>query len=150
MKYLGITLDPTLTFNNHCALVSSHLRLTARSIRHVRSCLDAESANGITVALDNGRLDYCNSILSGVSLRNLDLLQRAQNSLARAVLMGPISASATAMLHELHWLHVRERIKFKFLACVSSSVAVSSQHTSFLRFKTICQLALFGHRIRCY
>jgi hypothetical protein len=128
MKYLGITLDPMLTFDNHCALVSSHFRLTARVIRHARSCLDTESANGISVALGNGCLDYGNSILSGVSLRNLDLLQRAQNSLARAVLMRPISASVTAMLQELHWLPLHDRIKFK-LACFCFKIHSSQQPT---------------------
>jgi hypothetical protein len=117
LKYLGVQLDSTLSLNPHCAAISSSLRSIARSIRHIKPCLDVSSANGIAVALGNGRLDYCNSILSGVSQNNTDLLQRAQNAVARAVLGRPFRSSATANLKELHWLPVTARIQFK-LCCL--------------------------------
>ena len=44
---------------------------------------------------------------------NLDVLQRVQNQLARAVLHVPWSVSATLCRRRLHWLPVRQRIVYK-------------------------------------
>ena len=59
------------------------------------------------------RLDYCNSLLHGTSQRNLDRLQRVQNSLARVVTQAPRRSSATDLRHQLHWLLIRQRVNFK-------------------------------------
>jgi len=59
------------------------------------------------------RLDYCNSLLHGTSQRNLDRLQRVQNSLARVVAHAPRRSSATDLRRQLHWLPIRQRVSFK-------------------------------------
>ena len=66
----------------------------------------------------SSRLDYCNSLLYGISNSNLDKLQRIQNSLARVVTYNKptnnFQASSTSqLLHNLHWLPIRSRIEFK-------------------------------------
>ena len=66
----------------------------------------------------SSRLDYCNSLLYGISDSNLDKLQRIQNSLARVVThhrpTNNLQASSSSqLLHNLHWLPIRSRIEFK-------------------------------------
>jgi len=59
------------------------------------------------------RIDYCNSVLIGISEQNLDRLQRVQNKAARIVCNASRYATISALLHSLHWLPVRRRIEFK-------------------------------------
>jgi len=72
------------------------------------------------------RLDYCNSVLYGVTDANIAKLQRVQNSLARAVCGLPYGASTTGMLRELHWLPVKQRIPYK-LESITYRTCHSSQ-----------------------
>ena len=68
-------------------------------------------------ALVSSRLDYCNSLLQGVAVRDMLKLQRVQNCLARVVTRaGRFAPSAsTPLRHSLHWLPVSFRIQFKIL-----------------------------------
>ena len=75
-------------------------------------------ANTIACAVVSSRLDYCNSLLAGVSGANLDKLQRVQNALARVVTGTRRRDHITPILAELHWLPVRARITFKIATLV--------------------------------
>ena len=54
-----------------------------------RLTLDAAKSVAVINSIVGVRLDYCNSLLYGTSQRNVDRLQRVQNSLARAVTQAP-------------------------------------------------------------
>jgi len=64
----------------------------------------------ISHSIVSARLDYCNSLLNGTSVRNLNGLQVAQNELAMVVCHAARSVSATDLHFRLHWLPVRQRI----------------------------------------
>ena len=66
-------------------------------------------------AIFTSRLDYCNSLLAGLTVQNFTRLQRLQNVPARCVLMRPRDFSAIDMLCELHWPPVRKRVYYKLL-----------------------------------
>jgi len=57
------------------------------------------------------RLDYANSVLTGISVRNIHRLQRVQNSLARVVTRS--TTNSTSALNSLHWLPIRQRNGYK-------------------------------------
>ena len=61
----------------------------------------------------SSRLDYCNSVLYGISSSNLSKLQRVQNASARTVMGTKRHQHITPVLAELHWLPVTARIQFK-------------------------------------
>jgi len=63
------------------------------------------------------RLDYCNSLLYGVSDELLKL-QVIQNAAARVVTGARKFDHITLVLCELHWLPVRQRIRFKLAMIV--------------------------------
>ena len=58
-------------------------------------------------------VDYCNSVLAGVSGHLLDRLQSLLNAAARLIFSARKSEHITALLSELHWLRVPEMIQFR-------------------------------------
>jgi len=85
-------------------------------------------AKSIACALVGSRLDYANSVLLGVSSKNVTRLQRVQNAAARVVVWGSrrISTNSVGLLKQLHWLPVEWRIKFK-IACITYKTISTTQ-----------------------
>jgi len=59
------------------------------------------------------KVDYCSSVLSGISGQLLQRLQSVFNAAARLVFSTRKSEHITPLLRELHWLKVPERIQFR-------------------------------------
>jgi len=66
----------------------------------------------------SSRLDYCNSLLYGVSDGMLKKLQAIQNAAAWVVTRARKFDNITPVLRELHWLPVRQRIRYKLTMTV--------------------------------
>jgi hypothetical protein len=113
VKILGVTLDSTLSMDNQTASIIKSCNYHIRALRHIRPCLTKDAANTIACGIVNSRLDYCNSLLSGTSQKNLNRLQRVQNSLARVVCRSHFRCKGDPLLQSLHWLPIRERIAYK-------------------------------------
>ena len=114
---LGVIMDSTLTFNQHITALSKACYFHLRSLRHIRRSLTDDMAISIAVALVQSRLDYCNSLLFGISSFNINKLQRVQNLAARLALNN-WSTPVHSLLLKLHWLPVQSRIKFKISSIV--------------------------------
>jgi len=112
VKLLGIQLDNELSMTVMFAVVRG-CNYHIRALRHIRPRLDLNSAKMIAQGIVAARLDYCNSLMCGMSTRNLCRLQVTQNTLARAVCSAPWSTGATELHRSLHWLPVRQHIDYK-------------------------------------
>jgi hypothetical protein len=127
IKILGVTLDSQLTMDRHVNDVCRSAFFHVRALRHIRSAITDDVAKAVACAFVGARLDYANSVLYGVSSKNIARLQRMQNALARVVLGQSAShfISTRSMLKDLHWLPIEYRIKFK-IAKLAYNARVSS------------------------
>ena len=82
----------------------------------MRTVLTDDLAQTVACSIVGSRLDYCNAILYGTSAATLDVLQRAQNNLARVVCQRGGQTDARPLLRSLHWLPVKHRVTYKMAA----------------------------------
>jgi len=76
------------------------------------------------------KVDYCSSVLSGISGQLLQRLQSVFNASDRLVLSARKSEHITPLLRELHWLKVPERIQFRL--CVLAYRCIIGTAPSYL------------------
>ena len=126
---LGVSLDSTLSFEDHINGIIRSWNYHIRALRHIRRHLTREMANTVACSIVGTRIDYCNSLLYGVSEKFFDKLQHVQNKLARVVMnVGLRHHHTVDLLRELHWLPVRSRIIFK-ISTLCHRVLQDSQPT---------------------
>jgi len=99
VKLLGVTLDTSLSFDQHVTNVVRACNFHLRSLRHLRPSMSAKS---MATAIGGARIDYCNSLLYGTTERNLNRLQKVQNATTRIVHQASFQTSATALRQQLH------------------------------------------------
>ena len=80
----------------------------------IRTSLSMKTCTALVHAFVTSRLDYCNSLLSGINKKLLNRLESVLRSAARLVMrkqkFDPISED---IRNTLHWLPVCQRIEFK-------------------------------------
>ena len=84
-----------------------------RQRRSIRQSLTPAAVEMLVHAFISSRLDYCNQLFLGVTGRLLDKLQSLQNAVARLVTGARKFDHITPVMQELHWLPVRQRVRFK-------------------------------------
>jgi exonuclease III len=126
IKLLGVTLDKSLTFHKHVNQVSQSCYYHMKALRHIRHCLDDQTASLIAHSLISSRLDYANSVFYGAPNYVSNKLQRIQNSLARIVLQSDGRAHSEPLLQKLHWLPVHSRIHFKLATITYKALSTNS------------------------
>ena len=85
VKNLGVIFDSDNSFDIHVAKVCRACYYHLRDLRRIRKYLSNETAILLANAMVSSRLDYCNSLLYGVSKSNIAKLQRVQNALCRII-----------------------------------------------------------------
>lgn len=120
VRNLGLILDSNLSMTAHVNHVIKSCYFHLRRLGQIRHLLTKETANAIAVATITSRLDYCNSTLWGIPSRDLERLQKVQNTAARIVAQTNRRDHITPVLRELHWLPVKFRIEYKIL-CLTYS-----------------------------
>ena len=112
-KNLGVIFDAEFNFSKHVSAVCSSCYYHIRDFSRIRKHLSKSTATVLANALVSSRLDYCNSLLLGVSSANLKRLQSVQNVLCRIVTCCEKFSHITPHLKDLHWLPISSRIEFK-------------------------------------
>ena len=123
---LGMVIDQSLSFDHHVGNIVKASNNNIRALRHIRLMLDKTVVNTIACSIVSTRLDYCNSLLYGMSVNNIERLQRVQNTLARVVAGTRKRDHITPVLTDLHWMPIARRIEYK-LALITHKVLNTGQ-----------------------
>lgn len=86
VKLLGVTLDQTLSFDQHISNVVRSCTYHTRALRHIRPLITIDAAKMIASSIVGARLDYCNSLLFGTTACNLDRQHISACCASKAVL----------------------------------------------------------------
>ena len=92
--------------------------LELRKIASVRPYLTRSATAQLVSSAITSRLDYCNSILAGLPLKQISRLQRVQNNAAKLDLRKSKYDHVTPILQELHWLPIKFRPQYKIATFV--------------------------------
>ena len=125
VRNLGVTLDSTLSLHQHVINVCRVAYRELRRINSIRNLLSIDAVKTLVCSLVLSRLNYCNSLLFGLSQYLIKRLQGVQNAAARSILRTPRSEHISPLLQNLHWLPVNRRILHKVAALCHSSLSGS-------------------------
>ena len=127
---LGVIFNKNFNFHSHISAICSSCIYHVRDLRCVRRYLDLDSAKLLATALVSSRLDYCNSLLSGIAETDLTKLQRILNHLACVVTKSPPFTRSVPLLRSLHWLPVKYRVHSKI--CLLTYKALHEEQPVYL------------------
>jgi len=113
VSHLGFMVDSHLNMSDHVAQLCHSCYFQLRQLRQVRYSLTSNAIKSLVHAFISSRLDYCNSLLTGIDDGVLRKLQSVQNAAARLITNTRKFDHITPVLRDLHWLSVRQRIVFK-------------------------------------
>ena len=120
VRDLGLFIDSGLSMTAHVSSVVRACSIHLRALGQLRPLLNKETANAVAVSLILSRLDYCNSCLWGIPQKQIQRLQKVQNTAARIIALEKKYAHITPVLEDLHWLPVKKRIEYKLLSLTYS------------------------------
>ena len=115
VRNLGVTMDNQLTMIDHVRNIAKTASYQIWRIGKIRSMLDKKSTEILMHAFVTSRIDYCNSLLTGLPSYLISHLQRIQNTAARVVTKTRKFDHISQVRKDLHWLPVSERIEYKVL-----------------------------------
>ena len=98
---------------HHISAITRACYFHLRRIRQVKRCLNEQCIRTLVQAFVISRVDYCNSVLTGLPSSSLKPLTSVLHAAARLVKdLGPRD-HITPTLRQLHWLPIPARINFK-------------------------------------
>jgi len=129
---LGVVIDSELSLVAHVMAVCRSGYNQLRQLRPVVRSLSVNATKTLVQAFISCCLDYCNSLLFGISDAATDevgllrRLQSVQNAAARLVTGARWCDHITPVLRQLHWLPVRQHVVFKIAGLVHQSLVVAA------------------------
>ena len=111
-------LKMNVQINNMCKSAWLHLY----NISKIRQYLSQDQTKSIVHAYVTTKLNSNNSLLAGITLEQRRRLERVQHAAAKLITKSNKYDHVTPLLHELHWLPIEYRIKFKILLLTYKSL----------------------------
>ncbi len=122
VRNLGVILETDLSFSSHVKAVTKSAYYHLKNIARIRCFVSSQDLEKLVHAFITSRVDYCNSLLTGLPKKTIRQLQLIQNAAARILTRTRKSEHITPVLRSLHWLPVTFRIDFKVLLLIYKSL----------------------------
>ena len=100
-----------MKMNANCVTWASYHRLT--TVWHIRHNVTQDCAETLTHTFISSKLDNLNGKLTGLPGNVLKKIQLVQNNAVTLVLKKRKGDLGMCLLHQLHWIPIKSRIKFK-------------------------------------
>ena len=118
VRNLGVIMDQQLSVKHQVTAVWASCSYHLCRLSSIRRYLTLGATRCVIQALITSWLDYCNSLLLGLPLAQIERLQWIQNKAARLVTRTRQRDHITPVLRALHWLPVCHQIEFNALVIV--------------------------------
>ena len=118
VKNIGASFDSSLSMEAEINVKCKSAWWQLFQISKIKSFLTVDQLKTVTVSLVLSKLDMNNSLLHNLPDYLLMRLQRVQNSAARMIYSARRECDAIPLLASLHWLPVKQRLKYKILLLV--------------------------------
>ena len=121
-RNIGVWFDNLVSMDKQIASICKSAFYHLNNIAKIRKFISFKHCETLIHAFITSKLDYCNSVLSGLSKNQTQRLQFVQNSAARLLMGTNKYDNITPILRQLHWLPVTERIDYKILLLTFKSL----------------------------
>ncbi len=122
VKNLGVVFDEHLKFDRQINSVVKSSFFQLRLLSKAKPFLSFKNLEKVIHDFITSKLDYCNSLNTGISQTALSRLQLVQNAAARLLTRSYKRDHITPVLQSLHWLPGRYRVDFKIVLIVYKSL----------------------------
>lgn len=122
VKNLGVLINSELNFSSHVKTLTKSAFYHHKNISKLRGFMSKLDLEKLIHAFISSRVDYCNSLLTGLPKKTIKQLQLIQSAAARVLTRTRRNDHITPILRSLHWLPVSYRIDFKTLLLVFKSL----------------------------
>ena len=122
VKNLGAFLDTQMTMERFVSDKIKNSMYFIKNIGRIRRFLTPAATKTLVHAYVISRLDFSNSLLSGINCFLLKRLQSVQNAAAGLVYRLSKYDDVYPLLKSLHWLPIKQRIDFKILTITHNSL----------------------------
>ena len=120
--------DPAMTMSAQVSSIIKTANFYLTNIGRARRLLTVDATKLAVHTLVTSRLDYCNSLLIGISQKLKRRLNNVQRTAARLITKKRKFDSITPELIKLHWLPIHQRIDFKVIVLMFKALHKQSPH----------------------
>ena len=112
-RNLGVYFDSKLSMDEHVLKVVNACKATLVNLWRIAGKLSRKLRTLLVCSLIHSKMDYCNSLMTGMTKKNVLELQKVQNAASRFIFGQRRWQGTTQLRKKLHFLPVTERIEFK-------------------------------------
>ena len=118
IKYLGISLDSSMTWDVHVSTVVSKISRVIGCIRRIKQWISYKMLKNLYFAMILPYIDYCSTSWGSCAKIHRDKIQKLQNKYARLILNKDYQTSQHSLLHTMKWQSVEQHIKYQYCLLV--------------------------------
>ena len=118
ISYRGAYLDSQLSFKEHIKTKCKSAVLNIIRVWNIRKYLVKDTTHILIKSLALSHLDYANSLIMGLPVKTIKIMQNVQNLAAKVILGKQKSDSSKECLKALQWLPIKYRINYKVCTLV--------------------------------